>query len=304
MSNKVKLLFVDDDPQSIIILRSLFDQKYTVLTASTGDAALEIIQREQIHVIVSDQIMPGLLGHELLRKVAQLSPYTMRVLLTAHTDMPALTQSINEGEVFRFVIKPWRVAELRDIVESAVEIAEETRLAMPIVERRTSAAVAKVSDVGILLLDEDEEVQAAFKKEYANLYPLYFANDVAQALDTLVTNDVGVLVADPSTNSTDIVDFILLLKEQFPVISTIIQTAMSDPSTAVKLINHGQVLRYLHKPVSMSLMTRSIVKALQKFQNTQHSPVLLQRHQVKAPKEIHESDVADLVDASLRKMGK
>lgn len=300
MSNKIKLLFVDDDPQSIIILRLLFDKKYAVFTACSGESALKVIEREQIHVVVSDQIMPGMLGHELLHKVAKLSPYTMRILTTAYTDMPSLTQSINEGEIFRFIMKPWQTDELRESIEKAIEIAEKTRLTMPMIERKALAAVAKAANVGVLLLDADKTVQDAFKDEYVGLYPLYFADDIAQALDILVSNNIGILVADPAENSTDIVDFILLLKEQFPAISTIIQTAMSDPSIAVRLINHGQVMRYLHKPVSRSLMTRSLTKAMQKSQNAQNDPILLQRYQVTPPKELYETEVADLVGERLK----
>ncbi|MCB1804093.1 MAG: response regulator, partial [Candidatus Competibacteraceae bacterium] len=99
MQEKIKVLFVDDERHILTALRALFRSQYEVYTATSGSEALDIIRREHIHIIVSDQRMPKMLGSQLLAQVKTLSPHTMRLLLTGYSDMDAIMKSINEGEV-------------------------------------------------------------------------------------------------------------------------------------------------------------------------------------------------------------
>ena len=84
-----------------------------MFTAENGALALEFVKRFGIHVVVSDQRMPSMTGVELLRQVKELSPNSVRMLLTGYSDLAAIVGSINEGEVFRFVKKPWDNAEMQ-----------------------------------------------------------------------------------------------------------------------------------------------------------------------------------------------
>ena len=97
----LRVLFVDDEERIVSLLRTIFRQSYEVHTATSGAQALEIIASTHIHVIVSDQRMPGMLGIDLLSRVRQLSPNTMRVLLTGYSDLAAIVGSVNDGEVHR-----------------------------------------------------------------------------------------------------------------------------------------------------------------------------------------------------------
>ena len=136
MTEKPKILFVDDERQILVSLRALFRAHYKVFLANDGLEALDIIRREPIQAIISDQRMPHMLGHELLREVKNISPGTMRLLLTGYSDLSAIMNSINDGEIFRFIHKPWDNTELRAIVDSAVKIALNTN-------KTLAAAVAK-----------------------------------------------------------------------------------------------------------------------------------------------------------------
>ena len=107
MNRKASILFVDDEVHVVNLLKVMFRNDYEVFTATSGDAALDIIQSRKIDVIVSDQRMPNILGTELLGKVKALSPGTMRILLTGYSDLAAMVGSINEGEIYRFINKPW-----------------------------------------------------------------------------------------------------------------------------------------------------------------------------------------------------
>lgn len=107
------LLLVDDE-QSILnaLTRVLRKEPYRLLTALGGEEALEILERETVHVVASDFRMPGKSGIELMREVKQRFPETVRVILSGFADGHVIVDSINVGEVYRFLPKPWNDDEL------------------------------------------------------------------------------------------------------------------------------------------------------------------------------------------------
>ena len=119
MDNAV--LLVDDEANILNALARLFlDRDVRVLRAGNGEEALGIVQREPVAVIVSDNLMPGMRGVELLSRVRDLSPDTVRVLLTGYADLPTAIEAINRGEVFRFHVKPWVDEEIVRTVDEGV----------------------------------------------------------------------------------------------------------------------------------------------------------------------------------------
>jgi putative nucleotidyltransferase with HDIG domain len=115
------VLLVDDEANILNALTRLFlDRDVRVLRAGTGEEALGIVRREPVAVVVSDNLMPGMRGVELLSRVRDLSPDTVRVLLTGYADLPTAIEAINRGEVFRFHVKPWVDEEIVLTVEEGV----------------------------------------------------------------------------------------------------------------------------------------------------------------------------------------
>lgn len=115
------VLFVDDDE---VILRSLergfLDEPYNQLFAKSSKEALEILQREEVHVIVTDVRMPEMDGLELLRVVRKMCPHIVGIVLSGYTEMAALQNAVNQGEIFRFVPKPWKLeGDFKKIVREA-----------------------------------------------------------------------------------------------------------------------------------------------------------------------------------------
>jgi DNA-binding NtrC family response regulator len=107
-----KVLFVDDDEKALRSLRmSLLDEPYQQFFAGSGKEALEIIEREQVHVIVVDMRMPEMSGLELIRIVKEKYPRIIRIVLTAYAQVPTLLTAVNQGEIFRYITKPWKVEE-------------------------------------------------------------------------------------------------------------------------------------------------------------------------------------------------
>ncbi|MHC4226787.1 MAG: response regulator [Planctomycetota bacterium] len=120
---KRTVLFVDDDE---IILRSLerglLHETYGKHFAKSGEEALEILQREEVHVIVTDMIMPGLDGLELLKIVGEKYPHIVKMVLSGSVRTHDLMAAIREEDVFKFIAKPWQLYEgLRLIIREAID---------------------------------------------------------------------------------------------------------------------------------------------------------------------------------------
>jgi len=115
------VLFVDDEKNVRSALGRVFmDSDFRVLSAPDAASALELLEREEIAVVVSDNHMPGMRGVELLSAVRQRSPDTIRILMTGQADLETALEAINRGEVFRFLLKPWDDGQLRHTVEDGV----------------------------------------------------------------------------------------------------------------------------------------------------------------------------------------
>ena len=116
------VLFVDDDETILRSLeRGLLDELYIQLFARSGQEALEILQKEEVHVIVTDMCMPGMDGLELLKIVREIYPHIVTIVLSGYTDMPTLLKEFDQGEIFEFVPKPWNLEkELKKIVRNAI----------------------------------------------------------------------------------------------------------------------------------------------------------------------------------------
>lgn len=115
------VLFVDDSNFTLEIIRDLFvDAKFKVLTCRDALEAMQVIHSQEISVIVSDNIMPGMTGLELLSRLKDHSPDTVKVLMSAHADLSSALGAINRSEVFRYILKPWEPEDLVRTIDDAL----------------------------------------------------------------------------------------------------------------------------------------------------------------------------------------
>ena len=126
------LLVVDDEVDVLESLRHQFHRGYRVLTSVSGRQAIEILQTDNVEVILSDQRMPGMSGDQFLREARRLKPDAIRMLFTGYADIQAVISAVNEGHIFRYILKPWDSGELESIIRQGVEqyelLAERKRL--------------------------------------------------------------------------------------------------------------------------------------------------------------------------------
>jgi len=112
---------VDDEPRIVQLLRRELGREYRVFTATGGAEALNILEAEDVTMVIADQRMPEMNGSELMEKVVERYPGTVRILLTGYTDLNALVDAVNRGQIYYYVTKPWEPDELKIIVKQGIE---------------------------------------------------------------------------------------------------------------------------------------------------------------------------------------
>ena len=120
---KFVILYVDDEEKSLKVFTRYFEEHFRILTAPNAAEGLKLLEvhGDEIGVLMTDQRMPGEKGVELLEKARQLRPRMVRILVTAYADFDAAIQAVNTGAIYRYVSKPWDVAQLEVDLRRALE---------------------------------------------------------------------------------------------------------------------------------------------------------------------------------------
>jgi DNA-binding NtrC family response regulator len=116
------ILVVDDEPDTVALCERLFRDEHDLITAHSGEAALEHVVGKQISAALVDQRMPGKNGIEVLIALAESHPDTARIVMTAYTQLESIVQLINQGRIHAFVVKPWNNFELRQTVTHELQL--------------------------------------------------------------------------------------------------------------------------------------------------------------------------------------
>ena len=115
------ILFVDDEVENTRIFELTFRRDYQIRVAKSGEEALQILTENPAAVVLSDHRMDGMSGVELLGKVREVDPKTVRILVTAYGDASTLGDAINNGSIYRYLPKPWTPDEMRLVIRNAIE---------------------------------------------------------------------------------------------------------------------------------------------------------------------------------------
>jgi signal transduction histidine kinase len=118
------VLYVDDEPINLRVFDANFRNRFHVITCTSGVGALEILREknQEIGVLLSDQRMPEMTGTELLEKAREIAPEVQRMIVTAYSDVRAVMEAVNRGQVSRYFVKPWVQEELGAALEDALRI--------------------------------------------------------------------------------------------------------------------------------------------------------------------------------------
>jgi two-component system NtrC family sensor kinase len=123
MEEQIRILFVDDERNVLRSLeRTFLDENYDILTANSGAEGLQTLQEvSPIQVVISDYRMPEMTGVDFLRDVCKQWPDTVRIVLSGYADTASIVSAINEGEIYKFIPKPWNDDELKVTIVNALE---------------------------------------------------------------------------------------------------------------------------------------------------------------------------------------
>lgn len=299
------LLFVDDEQRVLTSMRAMFRRDYKVFVADCGRLALDILDKENIDVVVSDQRMPEMTGTEVLSAAKERAPETTRILLTGYADLEAVEASINESEVFRYLMKPCPPDELKAAVELALETArggtaQEAQLiqfpdkhlnrkppeapapaqavqaavaqSAPPRQRQKAAAASAAAAADILVLTMDRTLYGAVKKAVGSSHNVHQAHSIDRAVVALEERPIGVMVTDITVEGKEVEALTRQLKELVPDLVTIVASERSDALSLIGLINDGQIYRFLLKPVAKGQCSLWLNSAVRKFGELQSAP--------------------------------
>ncbi len=341
-NEKLSVLFVDDEPYILESLKELFARRYKVFTTTSGEEALEIVRNHNIAIVVSDQRMPGMKGVEILRAIRELSPNTMRLLLTGFADVDAILDSVNVGEVFRYVKKPWDVDELTSILLlaentflnklKATEASVKTTTKVPDpAARRVTLPPAVLQELRrrqdaeerffqkvnerlkqgvapekllenesgkpkLLVVDDEFSVLNSLSELLADRYEVLASQTADEALKMLEQDVlIAALISDQRMPSKTGTDLLIEVSGIAPLIPKILITAYTDVEDVVRLINEGQIHRYIQKPWDSRKLKATIAEAVELYkerlvvylaEREKFGSTLLQSLEYEAPQDI------------------
>jgi two-component system NtrC family sensor kinase len=187
MNTPQRMLCVDDEENVLRSLKRLFmDEEYEILTAASGTDGLSILQStDPVQVVLSDYRMPGMNGVEFLREVRCLSPATVRIVLSGYADSAAVVSAINEGQIYKFIPKPWNDDELRLTIADAFDLSElkeqNVRLSQDL-SKRNDELLSLNTILKVQITDKIGDLEARNKKLQQSNITLFLLPDAVVSL--------------------------------------------------------------------------------------------------------------------------
>ena len=139
IDKSINVLYIDDEPHNLTAFKAAFRRDFTVFLSNSAKEAHKIIEENDIHVILSDQRMPVTTGIEFFESIIETYPEPIRILITGYTDIDAVVDSINRGQVYKYLTKPWNEQDIRIFVRTAFEVFNLRRKNAELVKKLVDA---------------------------------------------------------------------------------------------------------------------------------------------------------------------
>lgn len=263
---KRKILVVDDEARIVELLRRELGRLYRVYTATSGEEALEVLDREPIVLVIADQRMPGMTGTELMERVVERSPETMRILLTGYTDLNALVDAINRGQVYRYISKPWEPEELKIVVKQSMERYE--------LREQNLALVKDLRERNLELREAMEELKRAQREllrseRHSAIGKM--ANMIVHDLKNPLTSILGLtdtLLSIPIQDDQKRLEYYSMIRNESDRILRMVQEILEyvrgeTPSLSLQAVELGGYLEEVRQEIQRFLNGTSIQFAFQ-----------------------------------------
>jgi len=277
---RARVLFVDDDERILRALQSMFRLEYNVSITTNGRLVGDMLKREHFHIIVSDQRMPEVQGIEVLRTAREVSPNTMRLLLTGFADLAAIVGSVNEGEIFRYISKPWDNAELSEIIADAASIGIALANSTQQSSHKSAAtpplrAPSAGELINVLYIDRQGQLIRECKPDLVNGLHAIWAAGPEEALDIMQKHAVSMVVAAVDREDKANIDFLNILKVKHPHIVAIVVASAADSALLIGLIHTVRIFRVIFRPIKPGVCQMYFAAALKQVMSFRNAPTLL-----------------------------
>jgi len=318
MSDRARIMFVDDEQRVLNSMRGMFRREFELFLTTEGAEAVRMATENPIDVVVADQRMPGMSGIDVLQRIKQTSPNTIRILLTGYADPAAIEGSINVGEVFRFLSKPCLPGLLRETLRLAVRAAragadkgppgrrgaaardatnagsdadsggERPRTDLPgaasvpldAADEERPARTRNAGEVGVVIYTVDSAFAETAIRSISLERSTSLATSLIRAMQALEEDAFGVLITDVTTEFLRLHRIISALKLLVPELVTVVVSDSRDSTNMISLINYGQIFRYELKPVAPDTLRQDIAAAAMKHVDLCNNPYARKRHSV------------------------
>lgn len=259
-----KVLCVDDEPSLLRALRWLLRSEFDVVVASDPVQALTLLRADDFDVVLSDQRMPGMSGAEFLQRAKEVSPCTVRLLLTGYADFSAVVSALNEGDVFRYLSKPWDNDKLVRSVQDAARLSRMTRLIWGDFQDTVTEGDEPHEREEVLLVQADALLARACAEACAPSARLLHAQDTADALTLLSQRPVAVVVLQQGLGAGDSAALVRAIKRRKPRLSVVLASASHDIHSLQTLINEGLIYRYVSLPADSDHLRMVVEGAIER----------------------------------------
>ena len=281
-----KVLCVDDEPGLLRSLRWLLRGQYEVAVAASGQDGLALLNAENFDVVISDQRMPGMTGTEFLERARKVSPRSIRLLLTGYSDFNAVLSSVNDSEVFRFISKPWDNQKLLETVSDAAKVARMTQASWVDFQDTVGADSGDSFDEGVLVFDSDQTACAQWRSAAKRAGNLVCTDDIGEAVSHLTRQKVAVLITDVEGARSQQMDLIRAVRRNQPQVVVMVYSKERDSAVIGRLINEGQIHRFIAKPAGPEYLIRSLHLALARHRQLLAVPERTTRHRAQVSEDL------------------
>jgi CheY-like chemotaxis protein len=178
-----RLLYIDDEPDNLLSFKAVFRRFYTVFTAPSAAEGLRVLQQETIDLIISDHRMPQLTGIAFFEQIRDQYPDVVRIILTGYSDVQSIVDAINKGKVYHYVTKPWKMDELKVMLDNALETYSLKRQNRQLELERNELLLRAVQQ-------QKEQVQSQYEALRSQVNPHFLFNSL-NTLSLLIATDTA-----------------------------------------------------------------------------------------------------------------
>lgn len=115
-------MYVDDEPNNLTAFKASLRKYFDIYTAASAEEGLKVLDSEEIHVLITDQYLPGISGIEFLESVMKSHPEPVRVLLTGYAVLEDLIKAVNKTQIYAYINKPWETEEVIEVIEAGYKV--------------------------------------------------------------------------------------------------------------------------------------------------------------------------------------